>query len=61
MSTGGGILMSQGCYQYSEANDRLAAENRKIFDQAGLYVMNVMGREQKTSLLESTIKDLKEH
>lgn len=44
-----------------EANDRLAIENRKIFDQSGVYVMNVMSGPGagKTSLLESTIKDLK--
>jgi hydrogenase nickel incorporation protein HypB len=43
-----------------EANDRIAAENRKIFDEAGVYVINVMSAPGagKTSLIERTIKEL---
>jgi len=46
-----------------EANDRIAEENRKRFDEAGLYVVNLMGAPGagKTSLLERTIKALKPH
>jgi hydrogenase nickel incorporation protein HypB len=42
-----------------EANDRIAAENKKIFDEAGVYVMNIMSGPGagKTSLLERTIKE----
>jgi hydrogenase nickel incorporation protein HypB len=44
-----------------EANDRIAEENRKKFDEAGLYVINLMGAPGagKTTLLERTIKALK--
>lgn len=44
-----------------EANDRIAAENRKIFEEAGVYVINLMSGPGagKTSLLEKTISDLK--
>ncbi len=44
-----------------EANDRIAEENRKRFDDAGVYVVNLMGAPGagKTSLLERTIKALK--
>ena len=40
-----------------EANDRIAAENKKIFDEAEVYVMNIMSGPGagKTSLLERTI------
>ena len=43
-----------------EANERLAAENRKLFDEAGAYVINLMSAPGagKTSLLEKTIKEL---
>jgi hydrogenase nickel incorporation protein HypB len=43
-----------------EANDRIAAENKKRFDEAGVFVMNVLSGPGagKTSLLERTIKDL---
>lgn len=43
-----------------EANERLAAENRKLFDEAGVYVINLMSAPGagKTSLLERTIKEL---
>lgn len=43
-----------------EANDRIAAENRKLFDEAGVYVINVMSAPGagKTSLIERTIKEL---
>ncbi len=46
-----------------EANDRIAGENRQRFDDAGLYVINLMGAPGagKTSLLERTIKALKPH
>jgi len=46
-----------------EANDRIAEENRKRFDDAGIYVVNLMGAPGagKTSLLERTIKALKPH
>ncbi len=44
-----------------EANDRIAEENRKRFDEAGVYVVNLMGAPGagKTTLLERTIKALK--
>ncbi len=40
-----------------EANERIASENRKIFDTAGLFVINLMSGPGagKTSLLERTI------
>ena len=43
-----------------EANDRIAAENRKAFDDAGVYVINIMSAPGagKTSLIERTIKEL---
>ena len=46
-----------------EANDRIAGENRQRFDDAGLYVINLMGAPGagKTSLLERTMKALKPH
>ena len=42
-----------------EANDRIAAENKKIFDEAKVYVMNIMSGPGagKTSLLERTIRE----
>lgn len=44
-----------------EANDRIAEENRRLFDDAGLFVLNLMGAPGagKTSLLEKTILMLK--
>jgi hydrogenase nickel incorporation protein HypB len=44
-----------------EANERIAAENRRLFDNAGVYVINLMSAPGagKTSLLENTIKKLK--
>jgi hydrogenase nickel incorporation protein HypB len=44
-----------------EANDRIALENRKLFDKAGVFVMNLMSAPGagKTSLIEQTIKKLK--
>jgi len=44
-----------------EANDRIAEENRRLFDEAGLFVLNLMGAPGagKTSLLEKTILRLK--
>lgn len=43
-----------------EANERIAAENRRLFDEAGVYVINLMSAPGagKTSLLEKTIKEL---
>ncbi len=43
-----------------EANDRLAADNRKLFDSHGLLVINLMSAPGagKTTLLTSTIKKL---
>jgi hydrogenase nickel incorporation protein HypB len=43
-----------------QANDRLAAANRKRFDDAGIYVLNLMSSPGagKTSLLEKTIDGL---
>ena len=45
-----------------EANDRIAAENRKMFVEAGVFVMNMMSGPGagKTSLLERTIELLKD-
>jgi len=42
-----------------EANDRIALENRKIFDRAGVFVINLMSGPGagKTSLLERTIAE----
>ena len=44
-----------------EANDRIAEENRKRFQDAGVYVINLMGAPGagKTTLLERTISALK--
>jgi hydrogenase nickel incorporation protein HypB len=46
-----------------EANDRIAEENRKRFNDAGVYVVNLMGAPGagKTTLLERTISALKPH
>ncbi len=46
-----------------EANDRIALENRAIFDEKGLVVFNLMSSPGagKTSLLEKTIDGLKDH
>jgi len=46
-----------------EANDRIAEENRKRFQEAGVYVVNLMGAPGagKTTLLERTIQALKPH
>ncbi|MCX5716756.1 MAG: hydrogenase nickel incorporation protein HypB, partial [Nitrospirae bacterium] len=43
-----------------EANERIAAENRRLFDEAMVYVINLMSAPGagKTSLLEKTIKEL---
>ncbi len=40
-----------------EANDRIALENRKVFDRAGVFVINLMSGPGagKTSLLEKTL------
>ncbi len=44
-----------------EANDRIAGENRKIFRDNGIYVLNLMSAPGagKTTLLEATIRALK--
>lgn len=44
-----------------EANDRIASENRKIFDDAGVFVINIMSAPGagKTTLIEKTINELK--
>jgi len=41
------------------ANERIAAENKKIFEEAGVYVINIMSGPGagKTSLLERTIRE----
>ncbi|HUI45789.1 MAG TPA: hydrogenase nickel incorporation protein HypB [Nitrospirota bacterium] len=46
-----------------EANDRIAEENRKRFQESGVYVVNLMGAPGagKTTLLERTIQALKPH
>ena len=46
-----------------EANDRIADENRRRFQEAGVYVVNLMGAPGagKTTLLERTIQALKPH
>jgi len=43
-----------------EANDRIAAGNKKIFDEAKVFVVNIMSGPGagKTSLIERTIKEL---
>lgn len=45
-----------------EANDRIAEENRKIFDEHGIFVINMMSAPGagKTTLLEKTIPALKD-
>ncbi|HEY70672.1 MAG TPA: hydrogenase nickel incorporation protein HypB [Anaerolineae bacterium] len=45
------------------ANDRLALENRKLFDEAGVLAMNLMASPGagKTSLIEHTIRALSEN
>jgi hydrogenase nickel incorporation protein HypB len=44
-----------------EANDRIAAQNRDLFTEKGIYVLNLMGSPGagKTSLLERTLEHLK--
>lgn len=43
-----------------EANDRIAVENRKLFDESNVYVINLMSAPGagKTSLIERTIKEV---
>lgn len=45
------------------ANDQLAAQNRRIFDEAGLFSINLMASPGagKTSLILQTIQAMKEH
>ena len=42
------------------ANDRLAAQNRKRLDEAGVFAINIMASPGagKTSLIERTVKEL---
>ena len=44
-----------------DANDRIASENRKLFDQHKIFVINLMSSPGagKTSLVEQTIQALK--
>jgi hydrogenase nickel incorporation protein HypB len=44
-----------------EANDRIAAENKKLFKESGVYVINLMSAPGagKTSLIEKTIQELR--
>jgi hydrogenase nickel incorporation protein HypB len=46
-----------------EANERIASQNRTLFDDKGIVVVNLMGSPGagKTTLLERTIEALKEH
>ncbi len=46
-----------------EANDRIAEANRRRFQEAGVYVVNLMGAPGagKTTLLERTIQALRPH
>jgi hydrogenase nickel incorporation protein HypB len=43
-----------------EANDRIAVENKKLFKESGVYVINLMSAPGagKTSLIEKTIQEL---
>ncbi len=45
-----------------DANDRIARENRDLFDEKGLYVINLMSSPGagKTSLVEATIHSLRD-
>jgi hydrogenase nickel incorporation protein HypB len=45
-----------------EANDRIAAENKKLFKESGVYVINLMSAPGagKTSLIEKTIQELRD-
>ena len=47
--------------QVLDANDRIAMENRALFDSKGMYVINLMSSPGagKTSLVERTIEALK--
>ncbi len=48
--------------QILKENSRIAEENRKLFDEKGLYVVNIMSAPGagKTSVLEATIKKIKD-
>jgi hydrogenase nickel incorporation protein HypB len=48
--------------QVLDANDRIAGSNRAIFDQKGIYVINLMSSPGagKTTLVERTIEGLKD-
>jgi len=43
-----------------EANDRIAAENKALFDERGIYAINIMSSPGagKTSLVEKTVEAL---
>lgn len=44
-----------------EANDRIAVENRRLFNEAGVYVINLMSApgSGKTSFIEQTISEIR--
>ncbi|UCG77901.1 MAG: hydrogenase nickel incorporation protein HypB [Nitrospirota bacterium] len=46
-----------------EANERIAADNRALFDENGVYVVNLMSSPGagKTTVLEQTVKGLMDH
>jgi hydrogenase nickel incorporation protein HypB len=46
--------------QVLDANDRIAAGNRSVFDELGIYVINLMSSPGagKTTLVERTIEGL---
>lgn len=48
--------------QVLDANDRIAHENRKLFDERGIYVINLMSSPGagKTTLVEKTIQGLRD-
>jgi len=48
--------------QVLDANDRIAQENRRLFDEKGIYVINLMSSPGagKTSLVERTIEELRQ-
>ena len=48
--------------QVLDANDRIARENRKLFDEKGIYVINLMSSPGagKTTLVEKTIGALRQ-
>lgn len=61
ISWGGDAVKVKVVSRILEANDRIAEENRRRFNQAGVFVLNLMGAPGagKTSLLERAIIGLK--